>query len=129
MLFPQPLASFVRGGGGGAAHECASLIHYCSFWPGSEVRSVKLLFTLMEADDKGRKGPSGMWEWHIQSFSKKISPQYYFRGKKPTCNELGKSWGSFLSTPCKFLMIAYPAPSKGGDTTFGVLRKMEIFRG
>ena len=60
----------MRGGGGGA-HECASLIHYCSFWPGSEVRSVKLLFTLVEADDEGRKGPSGMWEWHIQSFSKK----------------------------------------------------------
>ena len=69
-LFTQPLASFVRDGGGGA-HECASLIHYCSFWPGSEVRSVKLLFTLVEAVYEGRKVPSGMWEWHIQSFNKK----------------------------------------------------------
>ena len=61
MLLPQHLSSFVRVAGG-SAHECASLIHYCSFRPGKAVRSVNLLFTSVEADDEGPKCPTGMLE-------------------------------------------------------------------
>ena len=73
MGFTHPLASFVHVGGGGA-HECASLIHHCWWWPGKAERSVKLLFTLVKADNERQKCQEGMCECYTEIFVNKSHP-------------------------------------------------------